>query len=200
MRDIEIRSALILQLQREHPDTADNRIWSELSLCLGASRVDVCLINGALTGFEIKSPRDNLARLKGQVENYGLVMDYASIVVSEKYASKAPEYIPSWWGIEIASMNDAGEVRLDGVRDASRNPTVDPFSVAQLLWRDEAYDELFNRGLHRGLAKATRWKLWDRLVEELSPTEIQDTVRARLKARPSRQADAIHTPDDVKFL
>ncbi len=200
MRDIEIRSALIDRLQREHPDTADNRVWSELSLCLGASRVDVCLINGALTGFEIKSPRDNFARLQSQVEHYGMVMDFASIVASEKYAAKAPEYVPPWWGIEIASMNDAGEVRLDSIRSPSRNPGVDPFSVAQLLWRDEAYDELLVRGLHRGLAKATRWKLWDRLVEELSPAEIQDTVRARLKVRPPRQADSTHTPDGVKFL
>ncbi|NMR28644.1 sce7726 family protein [Crystallibacter degradans] len=198
MRDIEIRSALIDQLRSEHPDPVDNRVWSELSLCLGASRVDVCLINGALTGFEIKSPRDNLTRLPSQIEHYNLVLDFASIVSTEKHANKAMGAVPEWWGVMCATQDADSRVRLHWEREPQHNPKIDPLAVAQLLWRDEAFEELSERGLHKGLSKATRWVLWDRLVEMLPLDELQAAVRARLKARPSRTTDEIHRPCGVK--
>lgn len=56
-------------------------------------------------------------------------------------------------------------------------------SAAQLLWRDEAYDELVRREAARGFARATRWRLWEALCELLTLEELTRVVRDRLKAR-----------------
>lgn len=157
-----------------------------MSLSLGASRVDVCVINGSLSGYEIKSPRDNLDRLPSQVEHYGRVLDRATIVTSEKQLDRVSIRVPAWWGVWCATAEDAG-VTLHPVRAAMGNPGLDPESVAQLLCRDEAFDELRLRGLHHGLSNATRWTLWDLLLERLSMPELQTVVRARLKARLPRR-------------
>lgn len=183
MRDPEIRAQLIDQLRAEHPDRRHNRIWPEMSVGLGASRVDVGLVNGMLTGFEIKSAADKLDRLPGQVEHYSRCLDRAVIIASESRAQTIAAHVPEWWGITIA-LDRAGTVELATSREPRDNPALAPFYVAQLLWRDEAYAVLESLGLHDGLRSATRWSLWDRLAE-LPIDQLRDEVRARLKARPS---------------
>lgn len=183
MLDPDIRHALIGRLRRRHPDPAESRIWPEMSVALGASRVDVGLVNGHLTGYEIKSGSDNLNRLPGQVLNYGRCLDRASIVTTESRADSIGDHVPDWWGILIATPGTLG-VKLTERRPQRANPDVDPFHVAQLMWRDEAWHELERRGLHHGLRRATRWELWDRLAE-LPLRELRSCVRSRLKARPA---------------
>lgn len=188
MRDWDIRNALARLLREEHPNRAQNRIWSEFSVRLGASRVDLCLINGSLTGFEIKSPRDNLDRIDSQVSHYGAVLDYAAVVCGEHRVDRLLDRLPGWWGVTVAEpLGD--EIRLHDVRLRSRNSEVDALSVAQLLWRDEAMEVLRGMDAHRGLSKATRWGVWDRLVESCSLIELQDHVRVTLKRRPLRPTD-----------
>ena len=48
---------------------------------VGSSRIDVAAINGHITGCEIKSARDDFARLTRQVEIYSAVLDVAILVV-----------------------------------------------------------------------------------------------------------------------
>ena len=73
---------------------------------------------------------------------------------------------------------------LTVLRDGCRNPAPDPLSVAQLLWRDEAYEVLDRRGLAAGMRAATRWRLWQALAEQLSLPDLQFEVREAIKARP----------------
>lgn len=198
MLDIDIRDALARELRREHADPRDNRIWSELSICLGASWVDLCLINGALSGYEIKSDRDSFARLNRQIDHYNKVLDFASLVVTPKYLGRAREVIPPWWGLVQATNTTDGLV-VRTIRKPKRNRLLEPKSLVQLLWRDEAMLCLRSKDAHRGLSKATRWEVWDRLVDVLSPTELRDAVRATLKARPIREADERLLQDDAKW-
>lgn len=183
MRDPDIRARLVDQLRADHPDPQRNVIWPEMSVGLGASRVDVGLINGYITGYEIKSAADNLDRLPAQVVNYSRCLDRAVVVTSERRSPTIADHVPKWWGITIAYDRD-GRVELDVTREPSDNPDLEPFYVAQLLWRDEAYDALEALGQHEGLKRATRWALWDHLAE-LPVDELRDIVRARLKARSS---------------
>ncbi len=53
----------------------------EWSVGVGSSRIDVAAINGRITGCEIKSTRDDFARLARQVEIYSAVLDVAILVV-----------------------------------------------------------------------------------------------------------------------
>lgn len=155
----------------------------ELGLCLGETRVDVAVINGAISGWEIKSAQDRLDRLPRQVLLYSRVLDLAVVVAAGKHASHAEGIVPAWWGIVRVDASEDGQPVLKVSREPKQNENVDAFALAQLLWRDEAYDVLRHHCLHGGLAKATRWKLWRRLADELPTPLLKSEVRDRLRAR-----------------
>lgn len=157
----------------------------ELGICVGAGRVDVAAVNGLITGCEVKSARDGLGRLPHQVELYGKVVDTAILVVERVRPMRVAVLVPDWWGVWRAVEDGDELVQIEVLRDPSPNPGVDPFAVAQLLWRDEAFDVLRQRRLHRGLSSATRWRLWEVLAREVPVDTLRQEVRWRLKARPA---------------
>jgi hypothetical protein len=178
----KITDAVQAQLHRQHGGRATTyrREWS---IAVGASRVDLAAINGRISGFEIKSAQDNLDRLVSQAAYYSAVLDRAVLVVEDEHVvRKAVALVPSWWGVWSADETERG-VRLNVVRAAVTNPAPDPYAIAQLLWRDEAYAVLERRRMHDGLRRATRWRLWNRLVELPLPT-LRREVRETIKARP----------------
>lgn len=179
----EIVAAAEAMLRRQHHGyrTVYRREWS---IGVGATRVDVAAINGRIIGCEIKSARDNFGRLPSQVELYSAVLDTAVLAVEGASAAERAEHLlPNWWGIWLARPTLRGAV-FDIVREPSSNPAPDPLSIAQLLWRDEAYLVLDRYGLSDGLRKATRWRLWETLAGQLPLLELQHEVRNTIKARP----------------
>jgi len=184
VRAREILAAVESSLRREHrrDPTVFRREWS---IGVGATRVDIAAINGTITGCEIKSARDNFGRLPAQVRLYSAVLDTAILVVEgDAAAARAEHVVPEWWGIWSARGSSGSAVTLTVLRDGSRNPAPDPLSVAQLLWRDEAYEVLDSRGLAAGMRAATRWRLWQALADQLSLPDLQFEVREAIKARP----------------
>ncbi|OON29041.1 sce7726 family protein [Micromonospora sp. Rc5] len=182
MRDTDIRQALTARLATKYDSQPGTQIRHELGLCAGRTRVDVAVINGHISGFEIKSDQDRLTRLEAQAELYSRVLDRAALVTTERYLDQATEIVPSWWGVLLA-LPGKRTVRLRTVRRGTCNPSPNPFSVAQLLWRDEAMRLLRERGNHRGLSRAPRWFVWERLAETLELRELQAEVRRVLRTR-----------------
>ena len=182
MRDLDLRTALRARLDEEHGGDDDTLIVDELGLC-GQVRVDVAVVNGALSGFELKSARDNLRRLPNQVAVYSRVFDYAALVVAENHRTSAVAMLPDWWGIYVAHETGT-TTSLELERAGVRNEVVDPMALAQLLWRDEALEELSQRGADRGVRTKPRWQVWQRLADVVQVDELRDVVRRRLKARP----------------
>ena len=158
MRDLDIRRRLRTD-GRLHYQEPDTRIVEELGLCQGIARVDLAVVNGAIHGYEIKSERDTLYRLPTQAQIYGQVLDYVTIVTARAHAAKVRRVIPEWWGI-WAAESDQGEIRLDAERDPLRNPEVNAFALAQLLWRDEALQALVDRGIAAGMRSKSRRDIW----------------------------------------
>src|SRR5207237_3043084 len=150
MRDIDVRIALRAALQVLHGDDSSTKIIEELGLCERSSRIDLAVVNGSLNGYEIKSARDTLERLPGQMAVYSRVFDTVTIVTSESHADEVREIVPHWWGITLAGTANDG-VELASIREASANPSVDPAALATLLWRDEALAALEARGLASGV-------------------------------------------------
>lgn len=181
MRDADVRTALRTQLYAQHADD-ESLFVEELGLCEGEARIDLCVVNGSLNGYEIKSESDTLERLAGQEAVYSRALDFVTVVSGSRHLGKLAERVPEWWGLTEASLVD-GEIVLVELRPGTRNPTIDPLAVAQLLWRDEALAELEARGLDGGVRSKPRKVLWQRLVETLVPAELGDVVRARLKNR-----------------
>lgn len=182
MRDSDVRLAVRAALDEEHRGSLRDTLFvEELDLC-GYVRVDVAVLNGALSGFELKSASDSLRRLPTQVEYYSQVLDYATLVVAENHQDKALDIIPDWWGHTTAHWIDE-EVVLEVVREPQMNPAPHAPSIALLLWRNEALEELTARGLDKGHRGRTRLELCDRLAAEISLDELREVVRTRLKAR-----------------
>jgi hypothetical protein len=187
MRDRDIRSAVHRALWAEHRGDETTLIVDELGLCQGAVRADVAVINGSLAGFEIKSDRDTLQRLPRQIEVYGRVFDYVTLVVGKKHARAVKRSIPRCWGLAVASGSDAS-VTLETERPARRNTKTDPLSVARLLWREETLVLLRSRGLDAGLRSKPRRHLWEALVRELAADDLSAEVRRLLRARAGWRA------------
>jgi hypothetical protein len=188
MRDSHVRSALRRDLDALHAaERSSTRFVDELGLC-GQVRVDVAVVNGALSGYELKSASDNLRRLPTQVEVYSRVLDFATLVVAENHAEHALPLLPGWWGVTCATW-DGCEVQLQQLREAQPNPAIDALSLAQLLWRDEVLDELASRDLDKGFRSKSRNVLAERLAQQLSLDELRATVRDRLKGRQGWRPD-----------
>jgi hypothetical protein len=195
MRDYDVRIALRSHLGVEHRDDPSTKIVEELGLCEEA-RIDFAVINGSLTGFELKSARDTLARLPRQAATYSRVFDFVHLVSAENHVDRAVNIIPPWWGIVIAMPDNQSRLSLHFDRAASENPSVDPYSIVQLLWRTEALAILTRFEADRGVRSCPREAVWGRLVETLSLTELRTEVRNTLKARrwwrenPARRGNA----------
>src|ERR1700741_2474909 len=151
MRDLEIRRRLRSQLEVEFGDDPTTLIIDELGVCCGRVRADMAVVNGELKGFEIKSDRDSLSRLRAQMSDYCKVFDTVSLVVGRKHFAQASELVPGWWGIQIAVGDPASEPQIVRFREEEANPEPDPMSIAQLIWRDEAFELLKTHGIHSGL-------------------------------------------------
>ena len=55
--------------------------------------------------------------------------------------------------------------------------------MAQLLWREEALEELRKLGVHRGVNRAARHYVWLRLAQVTTLELLRRTVILRIKAR-----------------
>lgn len=183
LRDLDIRQALRLELGRFHIHDAQTVVVEELELCLNAARVDLAVVNGRIEGFEIKSDRDRLDRLARQAEVYSRVFDRITVVAGARHVANVLDATPHWWGAAAAEREQGGQVRLRTVRAATANPEQDPYSVAQLLWRDEALRILDELEALRGLRSKPLQVLWQALADVLTLEELGARVRAAIIAR-----------------
>lgn len=182
MHDRDVRDAILSRLNAEHENDAGTRIVEEMGVWAGSVRVDVAVINGELSGYELKSDSDTLTRLPLQADIYSRVFDKMYLVVGERHAPKARRIIPRWWGVIVAKSRN-GAITLSEVREAKANPSPDPFLVSQLMWKEEAIAVLERYGLAKGWRSKTADAIHRHLSESLSNEQLSDAVRSTLKAR-----------------
>lgn len=188
VRDRDIRSVLRRELATRHEGETDVLILDELGLCQGTARVDMAVVNGSFNGYEIKSAEDTLARLPAQCEVYSRILDSVTIVTSTRHISAVLERIPTWFGVwDVRS--DGANLTLEVVRKPRQNPGQDPYSVAQLLWREEVLRILEDIGLSKGSKRKPRHALWRILVESVDLQTLKELARKALKARPNWRSD-----------
>lgn len=184
VRDRDVRQALHRKVLKEHHRDSDTLVLDELGLRHGACRVDIAVVNGYLHGYEIKSDSDTLERLASQVEVYGLVLDYATLVVGEAHVEKATPRVPEWWGVTVAAAGPRGGITFQPAQKHAMNPCINKLALAELLWRAEAVEILAERAAEPALLKKPRGILYRHLAETVELTELRDLIRQRLKARP----------------
>lgn len=183
MRDHEIRKILHTELLQDFHLDPESLVFDEFGLCTGSTRVDIVVVNGALHGFEIKSDQDTLSRLPTQIELYSRVLDFVTLVVSGSHYKLAVDIIPEWWGVIVITESNVHKPLANITRLATKNPSPDPFSISQLLWRQEALLVLEAHGMSKGLTNKSRKFLWKELTNRLPLDELQWIVRNAIKKR-----------------
>jgi hypothetical protein len=187
LTDEEIRPALRARLLATRHAERESVILEELGVERGRFRVDLVVVDSVLHGFEIKSDRDRLHRLSGQVRAYGRILDRATLVVGARNLAKAMAMVPGWWGVLLLKAARR-RPRFQLVRRGKANPGRDPRALAELLWLDDAMSLLERRQAARGVRGKPRRMVWDRVCEHLGTDEIAAAVRTSLKARSATSA------------
>jgi hypothetical protein len=181
LAESSIRAALLRSLWTDEAQQGD-LLLEELGLLGGSYRADVVLCGEKLSGFEIKSAQDSLARFVHQVRAYSAVFDTATAVVTLNHLHDVLEVLPEWWGLILATATD-GRTTLVSLREPESNPRPDALALASLLWKGEAWSVLAasqdgvlpnrvsRRALHEALAASLAWD------------DLRDTVVGAMRLR-----------------
>lgn len=148
----------------------------------GAYRIDAAVINGSMHGYEIKSTLDNLNRLPAQQAAYKKVFDRLTLVADEHHVEAAMKIVPPCWGLMVAGIRN-GAPYVEELFQPRINFDVDPYSLCQLLWRDEALKLLSRKKMSAGMWNKPRRALWKKLASEIELVELKGLVRETLKRR-----------------
>jgi hypothetical protein len=183
VRDCEIRAAAHATLLRHARACPDTIVLDELGVDHGACRVDIAVINGHIRGLEIKADADVLDRLPGQVAAYGAVVDRATLLASPRHIARALPLLPEWWGVMSAEQRSSGVIAFRIVRREHANRSVDPLTLARLLWRPEAAAILRALGIAEKHLRQPREDLYRMLVKALPRRVLAERVRHALKVR-----------------
>lgn len=194
--DAQIREALHRMRLCRHHRAANTLVVNELGLKHGKCRADIAVINGHLIGYEIKSDEDSLSRLAEQVQAYNDVFDRVTVVVGRKHANAVYSKVPDWWGITVAQRGPRGGFHFVSARIGHINSDVHLFSVAQLLWKNEACGILAEFGVPSKVLRQERAALYKLLVELLPPVELKRRVRDCLRQRKNWRYLAQPSPSD----
>jgi hypothetical protein len=182
MRDCDVRMALRERLSIEHAGDDNTRLVEEMGIWSGTVRIDVAVINGELSGYELKSDSDSLERLPFQAEIYSKVFDRVTLVVGSKHIRLALTIVPRWRGC-LEAKTSKGKVVLKPKRNGRINPSRDADVIVQLLWKDEAVAVLDAHGLAKGWRSRRAPEICSRLVSALPFDVLTDHVRAALSRR-----------------
>lgn len=181
MNDTAIRSKLTEWLAKEFSHDQTTVVYQEFAVPRPAARADVVVVNGRLSGFEIKSDLDNFSRLSQQMFSFSSVFERVTLVTTRRHIDKAIVYVPSWWGILMASPS----VSLKPIRLARMNRGVDINKALYLLSCQELRNLLYENKLlpNRALSKGD---LISMLCKSTSRQKLMADIRFSLKGRLNR--------------
>jgi len=109
MKEIEIKRLLIQEILSSDDVEV---VAHEFSFDFGRCRADlVCIKEGALYGYEIKSAFDKTVRLESQLSSYFLLFDYVTVVCDEKHLRKVRECAPIRTGLYICDESGISKRR-----------------------------------------------------------------------------------------
>jgi hypothetical protein len=121
MTEAEIRNALISRLASS-PAGAGAAFISEMFVDGFSRRADLIMANGKLAVFEIKSERDTLERLEGQLASYEKFFEQVTIVCAEKHRANVQELVSEKIG--IWSVKSDGHLSVVRAAKASKLPSL----------------------------------------------------------------------------
>ena len=187
--DSDIRKALVGGCSGMHYNRAGKLVVHELGLAHAKRRVDVTVIDDEFHGYEIKSEKDRLDRLKGQMQVYTRALHKLTLIVATKHLKSTLEIIPTWCGLIEVQADQKGHIVLKEIRKTAKNPSIDPFILAHLLWRSEVMDILSNYEISPATFRASRTELYKLLVETISESELPKLIKGAMENRKYWRVD-----------
>lgn len=109
MNEVEIRKAIIEKILRTKYGQRATFL-PEMFIDSFSRRADLVVANGNLAAFEIKSRRDNLDRLSGQIETYRRHFEYATVVCAKNHLAGVEAIVPD--DVGIWTVNDKGAITV----------------------------------------------------------------------------------------
>jgi hypothetical protein len=181
--DTEIRAALHRKALRAFHRCSDTLVIDELGLAHAKARIDIAVINGSVHGFEIKSAADTLTRLPQQLQLYEQCLEKLTIVCAEKHIQGVRDLAPRWCGITKVTKGPRGGILLITVREPKRNPNIQRYRLAHLLWRSEAVAILTQANASPEMLRAPRKTLYKSLAAKFSVAEITAFIKESMASR-----------------
>ncbi|MBO4219593.1 MAG: sce7726 family protein, partial [Clostridia bacterium] len=172
MNDREIRNILIAYLRAQGREM---RIYPEKSI--GSSICDLMTVTDRLTGYEIKSDRDNYRRLAEQVRTYDRFFDRNYIVVGHSHLASVPDKVPDHWGI-ILIEKDSVSVH----REARDNRSVSRRTQLSVLWKLELKNILLKNGMPL-YAQKEKGYISDRIADLVGDDVLRKQIASELLHR-----------------
>lgn len=174
MTEQEIRSLLTEKLAAS-PHGRGASFVSELFIDGFSRRADLVMANGKLAAFEIKSDRDTLDRLDGQLQTYLRLFERVTIVCAQRHLAgveaRAQEVVGIW------TLNEDGTFkvvrRASSLRQNSRSSWLSFLPVAELRALMVAH----------GLVQTGTRDVLECRAEGISTSAIRSHVLAYFKTR-----------------
>lgn len=193
--DKNIRVALRNKLDKKFHNDSNTKIIEELGITHGAARIDIAVVNGIIHGYELKSDKDTLNRLPGQIEIYNSVLDKVTLIVGKNHIRDAIRIVPEWWGVTIAKRPSLkSKVKFCSIRESDFNPRPSYAAIAALLWREEALNILEEINEAKGLRSKNRKIIYQHLANVLDKNELKARVQECLKTRTNWRLDLSPAP------
>lgn len=153
-----------------------------------ASRTDFLVINGHTMSFEVKSKIDTLNRLKKQVEDYGDVFEYNTVVIDKTHLKKVIDLIPEYYGVWYFEKS-----KKVVYRKAAYSPMINATEQLTLMNKKE-------------LQKYFRITCHEQILINFNATQINDKLKQALKSRYFNRWSFVQTywdiilPIDLQFF
>jgi len=177
-KDRDIREPLISWIASRHPADGSTGIIQEFEMPRPSARIDLAVVNGEMSGFEIKSDADTLIRLRSQVPAFSRFFDKVSLVTTQRHLPCARKMIPEWWGIMVFKQEGAFRV----VRSAKQNRNTDVSSLLFALTKAEIVEIAQRAGLKMRISQK-KADMTGSVVIEISESDLfvyaRDIIRKR---------------------
>lgn len=171
-----IKAAVIDRLLSSGRCTDNSVLITELPIANYTRRADVVLANGSLWAFEIKSERDSLIRLDGQISDLRRYFEFLVVVVAERFVDRVLSMVPPNVGVWVAGPGNSLKEKV-----RPRKELIAPEAAVALMTVSELRRLLECNGVQK-----TRLMKRPRLEElclQLSQRDLATAARHAIKQR-----------------
>lgn len=146
---------------------------------VGKCRADVAVLNGTSTVYEIKSERDTLSKLAGQVSAYRDVFATIYVIAGENHIEGVLKTVPT----DVGVMKLSSRHQISCIREATNSPArTNPVAIFEALRTSEAVSVLTSLGLPAPQVPNTQLRTalraeFERLESEVVHGEMVRTLK-----------------------